>query len=115
MVNAPLKINALSETSADISWDKIECPPYDYTVDYTLVNLEGCNDTSVATSFGSVAKDTDPSATLENLASGSDYEVIVSSINKNGNPRLLKCRFVTLVSGEPKLCEQFVFECTCYK
>ena len=111
-----MQVNAVSETSVAISWDKIECPPYDYTVNYTLVNLEGCNDTSVVTSFGSVAKDTDPSATLENLASGSDYEVIVSSMNKDGDPRLLRWSFVTLESGEPeiKTCCEFLYDLTCY-
>ena len=100
MVNARLQVNAISETSVDISWDKTECPPYDYTVDYTLVNLQGCNDTSVVTSIGPVAKDTDPSVTLDNLAPSSEYEVIVSSTNKDGHRSQLIWNFVTLASGE---------------
>ena len=90
----------LSETSVDISWDKTECPPFDYTVDYTLVNLEGCDTTTVQTNFGSIEKDAEASVTLSNLASSSEYEVIVSSMNKEGNPRQLRRNFVTLGAGE---------------
>ena len=108
MVNTRLQINTASETNVDISWEKSECPPYDYTVDYTLVNLEGCDDTAVTTSIGSVAKDDIPSATLENLSPSSDYEVIVISMNKDGHQKQLSRSFVTLKSGETeieKFCE----------
>ena len=97
-----MQINDITETGAVITWDKAECPPSYYTVEYTLVELAGqlasCQSVRVVTNYRTVDREDEASITLDNLFPGSMYEVIVSS-GSNGNQRL-SMEFTTLESGK---------------
>ena len=94
-----MEISGITETTADISWEKTECPPSDYTVKYTLVKLGQCP-RNTEFNFGSIGKDQETTATLNSLEPGSEYEVIVCSMNKDGDQRQIYRNVVTSESGK---------------
>ena len=108
MSNTGLEISDITKTSAVITWNKSDCPPSDYDFQYTLIGLPKCQADRVEADYGSKDKDDEATISLDNLFSGSAYEVRVSSVTTDGSPRRLSTMgFVTLEDGK-------IFVKTCF-